>query len=61
MSGSQHYFRFYVAVDKVQPSLDRSVVSGGKALLPVSKLPADQFPWVADSAGNAVGLFKETT
>ena len=45
----------------VQAYLDKAVALGGKALLPVIKIPTGEFSWFADPEGNTIGLFKAAT
>jgi uncharacterized protein len=45
----------------VQAYLDKAVALGGKALLPVIKIPTGEFSWFADPEGNMIGLFKAAT
>jgi hypothetical protein len=53
------YVTFYVGVDDVQAYLDKAVALGGKALLPVIKIPTGEFSWFSDPEGNMIGLFKQ--
>jgi uncharacterized protein len=53
-----NFVNIYVSVDDVQAYLDKAVALGGKALLPVIKIPTGEFSWFADPEGNMIGLFK---
>lgn len=53
-----NYVTFYIDVDDVQAYLDKAVALGGKALIPVIKIPTGEFSWFSDPDGNMIGLFK---
>ena len=53
-----NYVAVYIAVDDVQAYLDKAVALGGKALLPIIKIPQGEFSWFADPDGNTIGLIK---
>ena len=53
-----HYTIFYVMVDDLQATLDKAGELGGKTLVPPVDIPTGSFAWLADPAGNTVGLFK---
>jgi predicted enzyme related to lactoylglutathione lyase len=55
-----NYVTIYIAVDDIQTYLDKAVALGGKALLPIIKIPKGEFSWFADPEGNVIGLFKNS-
>ena len=55
------YVMVYVQVDDIEAALARVAQAGGKTLVPPQPLPdGRRFAWIADPAGNTIGLLTPT-
>lgn len=54
------YTIFYVQVDDVQATIDKTVELGGSVIVGPIPIPIGTFAWIKDPGGNTIGLWKPT-